>query len=63
MCFGEPHPSPFKGSPTRMSKPGQQSYKRWSSRRPWALTFGLRDKATFNETEKSCIKNRNLYSR
>jgi hypothetical protein len=32
MWFGEPHPFPERGSPTRLSASGQQSYKGWSCR-------------------------------
>ena len=34
MWFGEPHPYPARGSPTRLSKSGQQSYTGWSCRTP-----------------------------
>ena len=30
MWFGEPHPFPERGSPTRLSVSGQQNYKGWS---------------------------------
>jgi len=30
MLFGEPHPFPERGSPTRLSTSGQQSFKGWS---------------------------------
>jgi len=29
MCFGEPHPFPERGSPTRLSASGKQSYEGW----------------------------------
>jgi len=29
MRFGEPHPSPERGSPTRLSTSGQTRYKGW----------------------------------
>jgi len=32
MWFGEPHPFPERGSPTRLSASGQQSYEGWSCR-------------------------------
>ena len=32
MCFGEPHPFPIRGSPTRLNVSGQQSYEGWSCR-------------------------------
>jgi len=32
MCFGEPHPFPERGSPTKLSASGQQSYEGWSCR-------------------------------
>jgi len=32
MWFGEPHPFPEGGSPTRLSASGQQSYEGWSCR-------------------------------
>ena len=32
MRFGEPHPFPKRGSPTRLSASGQQSYEGWSCR-------------------------------
>ena len=32
MWFGEPHPSPVRGSPTRLSASGQQGYEGWSCR-------------------------------
>jgi len=33
MWFGEPHPFPERGSPTRLSASGQQSYEGWSCRK------------------------------
>jgi len=32
MSFGEPHPFPERGSPTRLSTSGRQSYEGWSCR-------------------------------
>jgi len=32
MWFGEPHPFPERGSPTRLSASGQESYEGWSCR-------------------------------
>ena len=32
MWFGEPHPFPERGSPTRLSASGQQGYEGWSCR-------------------------------
>jgi len=32
MWFGEPHPFPVRGSPTRLSASAQQSYEGWSCR-------------------------------
>ena len=32
MWFGEPHPFPERGSPTRLGASGQQSYEGWSCR-------------------------------
>jgi len=32
MLFGQPHPSPERGSPTRLSTWGQPSEKGWSCR-------------------------------
>ena len=34
MWFGEPHPFPERGSPTRLSASGQRSYEGWSCRIP-----------------------------
>jgi hypothetical protein len=35
MWFDEPHPSPERSSPTRLSTLGQPSYNGWSRRREW----------------------------
>ena len=41
MWFGEPHPFPERGSPTRLSASGQQSYEGWSCRLfPWHFVIG-----------------------
>ena len=39
MWFGEPHPFPERGSPTRLSASGQQSYKGWSCRVSFHQSF------------------------
>ena len=38
MWFGEPHPIPVRGSPTRLSTSGRQSYEAWSRRTAFLLT-------------------------
>jgi len=38
MWFSEPHPFPERGSPTRLSTSGQQSYKGWSCRTVFTQT-------------------------
>ena len=40
MWFGEAHPFPERGSPTRLSASGQQSYKGWSCR-IFVLTYSM----------------------
>ena len=39
MWFGEPHPFPERGSPTRLSALGQQSYEGWSCRHSYYKTL------------------------
>jgi len=41
MWFGEPHPFPERGSPTRLSASGQQRYEGWSCI-VWHLVMLLR---------------------
>ena len=41
MWFGEPHPSPERSSPTRLSTSGQTKYKGWSCRVYWIQSINL----------------------
>jgi len=40
MGFGEPHPFPERGSPTRLRASGQQRYEGWSFRVPSVERLG-----------------------
>jgi hypothetical protein len=52
MWFGEPHPFPARGSPTRLSKSGQQSYTGWSCRTPSCKNSPLTSKYVIKTTAK-----------
>ena len=52
MWFGEPHPFPKRGSPTRLSVSGQQSYEGWSCR---VRNSALRDLPLIKLTVAGCL--------
>ena len=57
MWFGEPHPFPERGSPTRLSASGQQSYEGWSCRLLPPYTARLNSVAGVVSRREFCVLN------